>query len=116
MFLDIEYFVIGETTLGAKGIFFQGRRERSAIPNQRSRTKEKKILWSHDARTSFPCHQIGTEFVLVRCLDITFEGVSDWTNRKTGSQPDLLRQAALRDFGPREKGITVPVAPHDIHT
>ena len=83
----------------------RGRRERSAITNQRSRTK-KKVLWSLDPRNSFPCHQIGTEFVLVRRLDITFEGVCDWTNGKTGSQ-QLLRQAALPVFGTREKNQNV---------
>lgn len=88
-----------QTYPGCQRNFFQGRRERSVIPNQRSGTK-KKASDSHDPRTSFPCHQIRTESVLVRWLDITFEGVTDWTNRKTGTR-QLLRQAALRDFGSR---------------
>ena len=69
------------------------RSERTLSDSKSTVEDKKKILWAHDQRTSFPCHQIGTEFVLVCWLDIMFEGVTDWTNRKAGSQK-LLRQAA----------------------
>ena len=99
------FFLCLLATLGAKGIFFS-KSERTLRDSKSTVKDETKTLWSYNPKTSFPCHQIGTEFVLDRWLDITFEGVSVWTNRKTSSQ-QLLRQAALCDFSPRGKGQTV---------
>ena len=52
-------------TQGARGFFFQGQRE-SRSDSKSTVEDEKKNLCSLDPRTPFPCHQIGTEFVLVR--------------------------------------------------